>query len=65
MEFLNRRELAERWGVSQRFIDRRRQQGLIPWVDLALGKGKRPLVRFRLQDVEAFEKLGRLDPTST
>jgi hypothetical protein len=28
---------------------------LSPWIDSAGGQGKRPLVRFRLQDIEEYE----------
>jgi hypothetical protein len=56
MELLTRSGLAKRWKSSVRTIDRRRQIGLIPWVDLSGGKGSRPVVRFRLSDVEDFEK---------
>lgn len=56
MELLTRPALAERWQTSIRTVDRRRQIGLIPWVDLSGGKGTRPVVRFRLVDVENFEK---------
>jgi len=55
MELLTRSGLAKRWKSSIRTVDRRRQIGLIPWVDLSGGKGSRPVVRFRLIDVENFE----------
>jgi hypothetical protein len=51
----SRKELAKRWGASERTVDRRRKDGLIAWVDIAGGQGKRPLVRFRLQDIEEYE----------
>lgn len=53
--FVNRQQLAERWQCSVRKIDRLRKLGLLPWVDLAAGQGKRPLVRFRFEDVTSFE----------
>lgn len=56
MELLTRSALAERWQTSTRTVDRRRQDCLIPWVDISGGKGARPLVRFRLTDVEDFER---------
>jgi len=56
MELLTRSALAERWQTSIRTVDRRRQIGLIPWVDLSGGKGSRPIVRFRLNDIEDFER---------
>jgi hypothetical protein len=59
---LTRNDLAERWKTTPRTIDRRRVLGLLPWVDLARGTGKRPQVRFRLEDVEDYERQGRLCP---
>lgn len=59
---LTRHDLAKRWQTTPRTIDRRRALGLLPWVDLARGTGKRPQVRFRLEDVEAYERLARLCP---
>jgi len=53
---LTRRELAQRWRTTPRTIDRRRVMGLLPWIDLAQGRGGRPQIRFRLQDIEAFER---------
>ncbi len=53
--FVNRQQLAERWQCSVRKIDRLRNLGLLPWVDLTAGHGKRPLVRFRFEDVTSFE----------
>lgn len=55
MKFITRSGLAKRWGTSERTVDRRRKLGLIPWIDIAGGHGKRPLVRFRLQDIEEYE----------
>jgi hypothetical protein len=59
---LTRRELAKRWKTTPRTIDRRRALGLLPWVDLARGMGNRPQVRFRLDDVEEYERRARLCP---
>ncbi|MBM4327358.1 MAG: DNA-binding protein [Deltaproteobacteria bacterium] len=52
---LDRNQLAERWCVSVRTVDRARQDGRLPWIDLARGRGARPCVRFRLDDVERYE----------
>ena len=60
MEFLSRENLARRWGLSERTIDRLRSMGQLPWLDLARGKRARPIVRFALEDVEAFEVSARL-----
>lgn len=59
---LTRKKLAKRWDTTERTIDRRRALGLLPWVDLARGTGKRPQVRFRLEDVVAYENEARLCP---
>lgn len=56
MEFFTRQELAARWKTSVRTIDRRRELGLLPWVDLAGGRGNRPCVRFKLSDIEHYEE---------
>ncbi len=53
---LTRYGLARRWHTSTRTVDRRRMTGLLPWIDLAAGSGRRPQVRFRLADIEAYEK---------
>ena len=49
------RDLAKRWRISTRTIERKRSLGLIPWVNLAKG-GSRACVRFRLEDVLAYER---------
>ena len=59
---LTRNNLAKRWDTTPRTIDRRRALGLLPWVDLARGTGKRPQIRFRLEDVEEYERHARLCP---
>lgn len=59
---LTRIDLAKRWKTTPRTIDRRRALGLLPWVDLARGMGNRPQVRFRLDDVEEYERRARLCP---
>jgi hypothetical protein len=56
MQFLTRSDLAERWKTSARTIDRKRKDGLLPWVDIAGGSGSRPLVRFRLPEIEEYEE---------
>jgi hypothetical protein len=59
---LTRNGLAERWKTTPRTIDRRRALGLLPWIDLTQGTGKRPQIRFRLEDVEEYEHRARLCP---
>jgi hypothetical protein len=53
---LSRESLAIRWNTSTRTIDRLRKTGRLRWIDLAAGRGARPIVRFRLVDVEIFER---------
>ena len=43
MEFFTRQELAARWKTSVRTIDRRRELGLLPWVDLAGAEATDPV----------------------
>lgn len=61
--FLSREALATRWSVSTRTVDRRRQDGILPWVDLNRGRGRKPIVRFLLKDIEEYEGKGRLEIT--
>jgi hypothetical protein len=56
MKLITRDELATRWSLSKRTIDRLREYGIIPWTDLSKGIGKRPIVRFRLYDIESYEE---------
>jgi hypothetical protein len=62
MDFLSREELAKRWDVSVRTVDRLRISGRIPWVDIAGGAGRRPIVRFKIQDIAAYENRYRQFP---
>jgi len=57
---LTRQDLAKRWSVSVRTIDRLRQDGILPWIDLNNGHGAKPLVRFPLKDIEDHEQKARL-----
>jgi hypothetical protein len=59
---LTRHDLAKRWQTTPRTIDRRRVMGLLPWIDLARGTGKRPQIRFKIEDVETYERQARIDP---
>lgn len=52
----NRKELALRWGCSTRKIDRHRKRGELPWLDLTVKLGKRPSVRFKMEDILEFEE---------
>jgi hypothetical protein len=61
-EFLSRAELAQRWGVTSKTVDRLRKTGRLPWLDLTNGQGGKPLVRFREGDILAYEALTRLAP---
>lgn len=61
-QLISRQRLATRWDCSCRTVDRLRSRGLIPWVDLVAGRGSKPLVRFRLADVQAYEQRFRQSP---
>jgi len=54
-ELLTRSQLAKRWNCSVRKIDRMRDLGLIPWIDLSAGKGSRATVRFKNTTIIEFE----------
>lgn len=55
---ITRTELAKRWRVDAKTIDRMRQAGVLPWIDISGGRGARPIVRFAVADVTAFEGRG-------
>jgi hypothetical protein len=55
MELFDKKALERRWNCSSRKVDRLRKVGLLTWVDLSGGQGRRPMVRFRLEDVLAYE----------
>ncbi len=59
--YLTREAVATRWSVSTRTVDRRRRDGILPWVDLNVGRGGKPIVRFLLKDIEDYEEKGRLE----
>jgi hypothetical protein len=59
--FLTREAVAARWSVSVRTVDRLRQDGSLPWVDLRGGRGGKPIVRFPIADVEDYEQRARMD----
>jgi len=61
-ELFTRKMLEERWQVSGRTIDRLRASGALAWFDLSGGKGLKPIVRFRLEDIEAYEEKFRMAP---
>lgn len=52
---LSKKQVADRWSMSVRTVDRLRESGRLEWLDLAAGIGARPIVRFRLRDVEDYE----------
>jgi hypothetical protein len=52
---LTRNELANRWKVTPRTVDRLRRLGLLPWQDLRKGTAGRPIVRFKIADIENYE----------
>ena len=61
-EMITREELARRWKLSVKSVDRRRKDGALPWVDIAFGRGSRPAVRFRVEDIEQLEAEARMAP---
>jgi hypothetical protein len=65
MPMITRHQLSKRWRVSTRTIDRKRQAGEIPWIDLSGGRGCKPIVRFCLDDVQEFEKQVRQDTSQS
>jgi hypothetical protein len=56
---LTRETLRQRWGVGLRMVDRLRKANKLPWIDVSGGRGSRPTVRFKLDDVVEFEALQR------
>jgi hypothetical protein len=61
-QHFSRQALSARWNTSTRTIDRLRQAGKLPWIDIAGGRGTRPIVRFTLADVQAYERDMRQAP---
>jgi len=53
---LTREDVATRWGVSPRTVDRLRKSGRLSWIDISGRRGERPIVRFTLLDVELYER---------
>ena len=64
-ELLTRKTLEERWQVSGRTIDRMRASGVLAWFDLSGGRGGKPIVRFKQEDIEAYEMKFRMAPMET
>jgi hypothetical protein len=58
-QLLTRHSLATRWAVATRTVDRLRQTGRLPWIDIADGVGARPVVRFRMEDIQNYEEKTR------
>lgn len=55
-DILSKKELAKKWGTSERTIDRLREDGVLPWIDLGGNRTTRPIVKFRLADILEYEK---------
>lgn len=55
--YITEQELAERWKTNFKTIarHRRNKDGKVPPALMLGGEGK-PIIRYRLSDVEAFEK---------
>lgn len=57
-KFITEMELAERWRMSRRTLQRRRASGNgLPFQRL-IGR-----VRYKLEDIVAFENANRIEPT--
>ena len=54
-QLFTRGQVAKRWNYSIRTIDRMRMLGVLPWIDISGGRGKRPTVRFSLNVIQEFE----------
>jgi len=54
--YLTRHDVARKWGVTLRTVDRLRFEGVLAWLDISAGRSARPQVRFRLCDVMAVEE---------
>ena len=63
-QFMTRQELAARWGVNAKTIDRLRTSGRLPWLNLAARGKKRPTVRLALHDIRALETAVRQNSTN-
>ena len=61
-QLLTKDQVAKRWNCSKRTVDRIRREGNLPWMDLSHGRGAKPLVRFREEDVQAYETVTRMAP---
>jgi len=55
MNHLTTAQLAERWQMDEKTLSNWRQQGRGPKY-IKLGEGRTANVRYRLEDIEAFEK---------
>lgn len=54
--FLTTKQLAQRWGVSVAMIASARKAGHGPkFINVQLNPTKRPIVRYNIKDIEAFE----------
>ena len=56
LQFLRERELAERWKISRRTLQRWRAEGFGP-AYIPIGGA----IRYRIRDIEAFEEKMRLN----
>jgi hypothetical protein len=52
-------DLMERWGVKEEIVKEHIRKSGLPFWDAGTGNGRRPLYRFRLADVEAWEEARR------
>ena len=57
---LTKNDVARRLCIGKQTVHRLRQSGRLPWIDVSGGRGKRPIVRFRAEDVIKFESAQRI-----
>jgi hypothetical protein len=60
--FLTTEQLAKRWGISSRSLERWRTVSNEGPRFVRMGDGRRALIRYREEDVLAWEKLHLIDP---
>ncbi len=63
-QLLTRQQLGKRWGAGIRSIDRLRERNELPWIDISPHRRDRPMIRFRLSDIEQFERMRTIERPS-
>jgi hypothetical protein len=59
---VTRKQTARQLKITERTVDKLRRLGVLPWIDLTMGKTGRPIIRFQQTDIERLKgtKLGGL-----